>query len=219
MDRIDVWSWPIGPGHDTDDWRLLSDDERVRADRFHHVRNRSRFIAARAGLRQRLAIYGDTRAEALVFQLGLCGKPALDPPGLAFNLSHSGDRAALAVAACPVGLDIEELRDGFAHLADSCFAPDEAAHLRALPEAERRCAFFRCWTRKEAYVKALGCGLSLPLGRFSVSLDHATLVSVADAPAEPGWWQMAHLDPAPGFVGAVASRHRGWRVVYRELQY
>ena len=221
VDVVEIWVWSIGAcGNSAYDLALLSPDERVRAARFHHARDRDRFVAARAGMRRRLARYQGMAPHSLAFRTSPTGKPRLDPPAVAFNLSHAADLAALAVARFPVGIDIEQVRDGFSALAATALSADEVCALDAMVEAERSVAFFRCWTRKEAYVKALGHGLKLPLDRFAVTMDAtvpARLLRVDGDPAERGFWQMAHLDPAPGFVGAVAARHLGWRLVHRSL--
>jgi 4'-phosphopantetheinyl transferase len=184
--------------------------------RFRFDRDRDRFIAARAMLRRVLAgLVGADPAE-LRFLYGRAGKPALST-GPQFSLSHSDDLGALAVAYdLEIGIDVERLRPIEPELADRFFAEDESAALRALAEPARTRAFFACWTRKEAYVKSLGDGLLAPLDRFSVSLDEpARLLWVEGDPGAPARWRLAHLEPARGFVGAIAAPSPAWRLVRR----
>ena len=224
-DEVHLWRWPldIAPHDLAAAWTILDPDERARADRFHFPLDRTRFVAARAGLRRRLGQALDRSPETVRFIYGPFGKPALAHHGerLSFNLSHSGEVAVLAVAtAFELGADIEQLRDiDVPRLAAHTFAPAEAAQIASLPPADRQASFFRCWTRKEAYVKALGRGFDLPLASFTVSLapgDAARLLHVQGEPDEAARWRVAHLEPAPGYVGAVAARRRGWRIVQRD---
>ena len=180
---------------------------RARAARFRFERDRVRFIAARGALRSILARYMGCAPAALAFSYSAYGKPALAEmncaqPALSFNLSHSGDWAMCAVAQDRrVGIDIELLRPELAtqSIAEHFFSAAEVTALRSLSPAEQIPAFFRCWTRKEAFVKARGEGLSLPLDRFDVSLlpgAPAALLRAADDPQEVSRWSMLTL-PAP----------------------
>ena len=197
---------------------LLSPDETARADRFLRREDRARFTAARAWLRRVLAAHLGEAPEHLAFAYGEQGKPALDDPrGLDFNLAHSGPHALLAVSpGFPIGIDIEEERETEAKVAERFFSPSEVRALSAHRGDTRRSAFFRCWTRKEAYLKALGSGLATPLDGFTVSLDagDARLLDIRDAPREAAEWQMADLSPSPGLAAALAARKRGWTIVH-----
>jgi 4'-phosphopantetheinyl transferase len=194
----------------------LSVDERARATRFHFARDRARFLGGRAALRHLLAGYAGTEPHALVFAQGAHGKPALPGTGLEFNFSHSGGCAVLAVArGRRVGVDVEQIRAERATLAVArrFFAPAEAAAVAAAAPAERALTFFRCWTRKEAYVKARGEGLSLPLDRFEVPLGPdatSALTAARDDHAEPMRWSLRELVPAPHHLGALVVEGRGW---------
>lgn len=194
----------------------LSADERARAARFHFARDRARFLRGRAALRRLLAGYADREPHALVFAPGAHGKPAMPGTGLEFNLSHSGGCAVLAVTrGRRVGVDVERIRAERATLAVArrFFAPTEAAAVTAAPPAERALTFFRCWTRKEAYVKARGEGLSLPLDRFEVPLEpNATgaLTVARDDHAEVMRWGLRELVPAPHHLGALVVEGQGW---------
>lgn len=153
----------------------LSPDEEQRAARFRSTELRDRWTVARGALRCILATYAGCAPGAVVFREGPQGKPALAPPAadIPFNLSHTGGLALVAIAERGrVGIDAEIVRPEVEveDLSRRFFAPAEAAEILALPPDARLAAFFTCWTRKEAFVKALGGGLSVPLDRFQVSV-------------------------------------------------
>lgn len=222
-DEVHLWTWrldPSGPDLAASE-PLLDADERARAERFQFARDRTRFVAGRAGLRTTLARYLATPAQAVAFRYGPFGKPSLaDATGfdLRFNLAHSGEIALLAIATgFEVGVDVERVRDlDVDRLAAQTLSAAEAAALRSVRSDRKRLAFFQAWTRKEAYVKALGRGFDLPLSSFDVSLEPgepARLLRVDDDPEEPERWRIEHLEPEPGYVGALAARRLGWRAV------
>jgi 4'-phosphopantetheinyl transferase len=179
---------------------LLSDDERERAARFHFASHRQQFEVARGLLRWLLGHYTGVAPEALRFALGSAGKPALAgaavASGIGFNLSHSGGRALLGVArGMAIGVDIEAVRavPESEAIANSLFASTEVEALRNLPAERRVDGFFACWTRKEAYVKAVGGGLAVPLHAFAVSVDPdaaAELGSIAGSQAAAAAWTL-----------------------------
>ncbi len=192
----------------------LSGDERERAARLRSPTDRARFIAARGALRAILARYLKATPAALRFTYGSHGKPALDAAfgdtDLCFNLAHSGPLALLAVAReCAVGIDLERARpdrDDMA-IADRFFAAGEAAKLRTLSEDERPAAFLRCWTRKEAYIKARGDGFALPLDSFEVTLapgDGPALLRARHGPDDAARWSLYDLPVTPGYTAALA---------------
>ncbi len=207
---------------------LLSADERERAARFHFAADRSHFIAARALLRTLLGRYLDLPPGQLSFSYGPYGKPALAGEGesraLRFNVSHSHGVALYAVAReRDVGVDVEYLRRDILgeSLAERFFSAREVATLRALPADVQPQAFFNCWTRKEAFIKARGEGLSFPLDRFEVSLDPkepAALVSVMDDPREASRWSLQALPVEEGYVAALAVEGHAWRLEHRILR-
>lgn len=192
---------------------LLSPDELARADRYRGKHDGSRFTAARGHLRAILAGYAKTDPKHIAFEINPHGKPSLAGGRLSFNLSHSGDLALVAVASATVelGIDIETKRASleFERLAQRFFAPGETAALLALPPEQRAEAFFACWTRKEAYMKARGLGLAIPLDGFEVSLAPGhpprLLRPAADDPHGQEWalWQ---IDPGPGYTAALCVR-------------
>jgi 4'-phosphopantetheinyl transferase len=190
---------------------LLSDGERARADRLIAPVLGARFTLARAALRRILGAVTGRDPAALTFTTGPHGKPHLAHGAPPFNLSHSGDFAAIAVSPGPeVGIDIERIdpRRATADLAARCFTPVENAALAATPEGEpRTAAFFRIWSRKEAVIKALGEGLTCPLDSFDVSAapGEARLLALRRPGATPAAWTLFALDDlAPGYTAATA---------------
>jgi 4'-phosphopantetheinyl transferase len=195
--------------------RLLSGDEVARARRFRFERDRNRFVVGRAVLRLLLGRYLEQPPDTIRFSYSAHGKPDLtDFSGkVMFNLSHSEDLALYAFCLdVEIGVDVERFRRRHARedVAERFFSPSEVAVLRSLPPPGRPEAFLRCWTRKEAFVKARGDGLSLPLDQFDVTLapgEPARLLRTAWAPEEAASWSLH--DPSadlPGYIAAVAVR-------------
>jgi 4'-phosphopantetheinyl transferase len=194
----------------------LSEDELKRADRFRMEVHRRRFAVGRGFLRALLASHLGAAPDELRFAYGPQGKPRLEGPGryLRFNLSHSRDLALAAISrGIEVGVDLEKIRSqvDLEGIARRFFSPAEAADLLARPEAERPLAFFRCWTRKEAFIKAKGGGLSIPLSDFRVTLgsdEGAALVEVDWDPGEMRRWRLLAFSPAPEFAAAIVAANR-----------
>lgn len=191
---------------------ILSSDERARAARFIHDRNRRRFVMARARLRELLGERLEVPAQSVSFEYGPTGKPALPRHhNLRFNLSHSAELAVYVFAMdIEVGVDVEQVRviDDAHRLAARTFSPREHHAYRSLPPHEQPLAFFNCWTRKEAFVKATGHGLSPPLDSFDVSLapaETAEILRVGEKCGADCGWHLGSIVPAPGFVAAVVS--------------
>ena len=221
-DEVQVWVWRCPPTMCDARGDLLSEGERARAARFVFERDRLRFVAAHAGLRLVLGGLLGIEASAIALVKDGNGKPRLaGKPPVFFNLSHSHGLAAVAVSAhFEVGLDIEMLRPTDLSGVVSFFSEHERAALAALPPEAHTSHALIAWTRKEAFVKATGLGLTVPLDRFDVSIGPdrpARLLRIADTPGEAACWQLAHLVPADGYVGTVAARSLGWRVVLREI--
>jgi 4'-phosphopantetheinyl transferase len=186
---------------------LLDNEERSRAGRLLRECDRRRFIAAHGQMRQALAAHLHCMPDELCFITNENGKPYLDEIGrLQFNLSHSKAVGLLAVALeMEIGIDIETVRDSvdYADIARHFFAPGEIENLFTLPPEQQLRAFFTCWTRKEAYMKARGLGLSIPLDSFEVTLapdDSPRLLNHPDSEN----WVLYSLSPTPEHTAALA---------------
>lgn len=212
----EIHLWHVSPSNTEFDWtsskRLLSADELTRMGRFHFDKDRNNFLFARSMLRMLLASYLGVLPEELIFAYSAHGKPSLARPSvrLDFNMSHSnGD---LLIATClgrNIGVDIEWVRhDLDVHeIAQRFFSAAENEALQAMPDSLRYDTFFSCWTRKEAFVKARGEGLSCPLDSFDVSVDagagRVNLTTRPD-PSEAQHWELWAIGGLPGFAAAVA---------------
>jgi 4'-phosphopantetheinyl transferase len=201
--------------------QLLDDGERERANGFVFEPDRRRFITTHAWVRLVLGRCLDRAPESLRFAVGPHGKPHLAdaPVDLHFNFSHAGERALLAVTCGQeVGADIEQERSiEVGDLARRFFAPGEWQALQVLAASEQIPAFFRCWTRKEAFIKAIGDGLSCPLDGFEVSLaDDESPQLLRSCTAVAGAlerWRIVSLPVEPGYRAAIAAGAGEWRLV------
>ncbi len=215
-----VHTWRIALNRAPGDISGLSADERSRAARFRADADRARFVASHAALRTILGLYAGRRPEDLIFRDGPHGKPSLGEPsgtGIEFNLSHSGGLAVVAVAPRRVGIDVEAARavPEWEAIVARFFSPREQASFLLLPEALRPNAFFRVWTCKEAYIKAIGTGLLTSLDSFSVDVDPREpmrLSEVVGRPDEAARWSIHDLDPGPGYAGAVMAEGTDWEL-------
>ncbi|MGB6689742.1 MAG: 4'-phosphopantetheinyl transferase superfamily protein [Terracidiphilus sp.] len=215
----DVHVWTVGTAVPDDIagefHRCLDPAEAERAAQFRFNRFGKSFVVTRGVLRYLLGRYLDCNPASLRFENGSKGKPALAQGiGIQFNVSHSGDLAAIAVTCgCEIGIDLERVRSvpEMDQIASRYFDPAEAAEILSLPKNERGRFFFRSWTRKEAYIKAIGEGLSEPFLRFSPEglpggvFEFGTS---AGNDAVPGLWTMHDLEIAPDYLAAVAYRDR-----------
>ena len=188
--------------------RTLEAGELDRAGRFHFDKHRRHFIVARGFLRSVVARYLGSQPEVLRFEYGAYGKPALGSGHtLRFNLSHSNEIALLAVALdAELGVDVEHIRADFASedIAQRYFSRAEVEVFNTLPPSERVAAFFRCWTRKEAYIKAIGKGLSQALDAFDVTLAPDASPALLRAEADDASrWFLADVDVGEGYAGAL----------------
>lgn len=190
---------------------VLDDEERRRAERFVFERDRRRFIAAHSAMRVTLGRHLGIDPEAVTFAVAERGKPHVSHPprDVRFNLSHSGERALLAVTlGREVGVDIEQARhlsDMFS-LAERVFSSVERERLQSTPEDQQHEVFFRLWTRKESFIKALGDGMYFPLAQFDVSSEVSgpqLLLSCVAAPHEMTRWTTRALNCEPGYTAAV----------------
>lgn len=196
---------------------LLSAAEQQRASRFAFAQDRRRFVVARAQLRRLLGARLQVHPEAIEFVYGQYGKPALARPfagsALRFNLTYSSDLAAYAFSrGREIGIDVEAVRlmPEAATLAARFFSQRENAAYRALDARDRPLGFFNCWTRKEAFVKAIGTGLGHALDYFDVTLapnEPARFLRIGDLPGKTCGWMLHSFVPGPGLVGAVVIEH------------
>ena len=204
--------------------RFLSAAEKDRAGRFRFDLHRDRYVVAHVAMRSILGAYLDRNPHDLTFAVEGNGKPVLvlesDSIPLRFNLSHSHNAALIAVTRDrTVGIDIEHTRTKIdcAEIAARFFAAEEIAKLKKLSRKAQRQAFFACWTRKEAYIKAKGGGLSIPLQDFAVSLaphEKPALSWHRTEPQETSRWRFENIDILPGYAAAVAVEGDGCVVKY-----
>lgn len=207
----EVRVWPVKLAA-SDEWiakckTLLSPEERARADRFYFPYLTRNYAISHCVLRVLLGGFLSVEPQEVIFVLGRNGKPALPAPErMQFNMSHSQDLALYAITMdCPLGVDVECIRsiDSLEDISRRFFHAAESAALLSVPASERDAAFYRCWTRKEAYIKAVGDGLSIPLDTFQVSLGREEPARFLQL-SVGGEWSLHNLEPAPGFAGALA---------------
>lgn len=204
----------------------LAPDEQARVGRYRFPGDAARYAAGRGVLRHLLASYLAVDPAGVGFDYGAYGKPALAVPsgsGLEFNVSHAGAVLLVAVArGRAVGVDVEFDRPTFdPELAARYFSPLEVAALRSIAPGERRPAFLACWTRKEAYIKARGRGLSLPLEQFDVTLrpgEPARLLADRGDPDAVTRWRLVSLPMPPGYAAALVAAGRQWRLCLWNLR-
>jgi 4'-phosphopantetheinyl transferase len=196
----------------------LAPDEKARADRFRFPQDRNAFIATRGILRELLGKYVSRAPAELVFDYGDLGKPylhAAPDQSIQFNVSRSRDLALLAFAAGrSLGIDVELVRPDFAaiEIAQRYFSPREIDELKSLPPQSLAEGFFLCWTRKEAYVKARGEGMQIPLNSFRVSLTPGQPARLEST--ESARWSLHTVTPDPRYVGALVAEGKAPRIVY-----
>jgi 4'-phosphopantetheinyl transferase len=220
---VDLWSASLEPPGSLGSGlaACLSPDERARAARLVSASDRERFVAGRAFLRLLLAQSTGAKPREIRFRYSAHGKPALTGDGsdLAFNLAHSGTVAVCALArGCDaLGVDVERvkpIRDA-EDVARKAFSPREFDRLESLPEPVRLRAFYEAWTRKEAFLKALGCGLDRPLDSFDVAFgpgERPRLLRTLGDTCEAERFSLHALEPEVGYIGAVAIAGGPWRL-------
>ncbi len=211
-------------------YATLSAGERSRSARFRYERDRRRFIVAHGVLRNLLGRYLETQPSEIAYAYNAFGKPDLSPNRggrIKFNLSHSGDLALIAIATdSNVGVDLEcvQARSDYPEIARCFFSSADLDPLNAYPPQRYAEAFLGCWTRKEAYLKARGVGLAVPLNSFSVPMTTGPACGPVDLdettndrdPAKR--WSFYALQPAPGHIGALAIEGTGWRLRQWQLR-
>ena len=213
----DIHIWQASLDQPTERWQtlteLLSPDETTRATAFVFERDRRKFIVARAVLRQLLGHYLNINSRVIKFIYADKGKPSVaDHPTLQFNVTHSHELALYAFGINqPLGIDLEYKREitDIHGIARGNFSAWENNQFNALPDHLKNEAFFNCWTRKEAYIKALGEGLSHPLDTFDVTLipgEPARLIEVRGYPDEAAQWTFHAFTPQSNYIAALATR-------------
>ncbi len=223
--KIFVLWWQISAFaiHQTAYEGIISPEEMRRANRFISPAVKTRFVVARGMLRHILAQYTQQAPQDIAFTYGARGKPLLAHAPFAFNLSHSEDVALLALAQTDhIGVDVEHITPmaEMRRVASDYFSADEQVALFSQPARDQLSAFYRCWTRKEAYIKARGDGFALPLDKFDVSLspdDTPCLLRTLDDD-DPAHWQFFHLDPTDGYMGAVCVPVGNWTVDIQQIR-
>jgi 4'-phosphopantetheinyl transferase len=225
-DEVHTWcaSLDVPPEASARLYATLTPDERDRSARFHFERDRQRFIVAHGVLRELLARYLHTEPGQIRFVCNAFGKPDLSHAcgsRLKFSLSHSAGLALIGVVTgSSVGVDLEYIRaqSDYVDVARCFFSADEVNLLTALPRHLSAEAFFSCWTKKEAYIKACGEGLAISLNSFSVPLTTAPACTPVDLRVDSNdvvparRWSLYTLRPAPGYAGALAVEGSGWRL-------
>lgn len=215
--------WKIALDLDDGQWQplmaLLSNDEQIKADRYRFEKHRRRYILGRAALRNLLGGYLSRTPEVLRFVYNNYGKPSLsnDDSGMQFNVSHSGETMLAAfVLNSDIGIDIEAIQQDIDYMGigQRWFSEQERNTLRELAEEKRVGAFFRAWTRKEAYIKATGIGFSYSLNRFSVSMDETSpaLLEHQDGSQETKPWQIHDIEVPGAYSAAVAIEAAEWDI-------
>jgi 4'-phosphopantetheinyl transferase len=219
QDEVHLWVVPLGVSAEKSSYfkSILSLDEHERAGRFRKIRDAQRYVATRGSLRRLLGGYLTIEPDRLQFAYDPFGKPLLASEetltSIRFNVSHSDDLALFGfVRGHQIGVDVERIHPDIdvEDLAARYFSSNEFKKLCSLPADRRREAFYCGWTRKEAYLKARGEGLSFPLDRVEVSLspNEPAILKASGDPALSRHWIVQHLSPAPGYIGAAAVEGR-----------
>jgi 4'-phosphopantetheinyl transferase len=227
-DNVDVWraSLHMDASSLSALREFLVEDERMKADRLRFKRVRENYVAARGSLRLILAAYLNKQPKNLEFQYGQHGKPSLadglNRKGITFNMSHSHGMALYCVGLeREIGADIEKIRTdmSFEKIGKRFFSSLEYETLKQLPDDQLKNGFFNCWTRKEAYIKAKGEGLSSLISRFAVSLVPGEPAALLDHQLDAGEinrWSLIDLDVGPGYTAALAVEGKGVTVTRKE---
>jgi 4'-phosphopantetheinyl transferase len=226
-DQVYVWRISLGSlsANFEGAWLVLSREERERADRFHFEADRRRSVIGRGCLRLLLSGILGLPAKSLRFEFGEFGKPKLtstQAQGLEFSASHSGDLVLIAISrGRAVGVDVETVRTDIDidEIAARFFSVNEYRNLASLVGTSRYEAFFTCWTRKEAYLKARGEGLSTPLNQFEVSFlpgEEARLLETRKAPGEVNRWRLEPVTVPSGHIAAVTAEGMDWELECRD---
>ncbi len=212
--QVHVCAWDLDVPPSPGDWKILGEDEILRAKRFVFPQHRDRYVRAHSTMRRLLGHYSSAMPGNISFSSNAYGKPEIEnnPEHLRFNLTHSDGLGMLAVArGYELGIDVELLRPIDQEIAEHHFSPAELAGLRGLPAGEWLAGFYRCWTSKEAILKGEGFGLNRPLDAFDVEVDPArpaALLDIRPTARLAHGWQLIDLRPGPEAVGTLAVREQ-----------
>ncbi len=219
---IDLWleDLSLNDADYTHYWQLLDSNEQAKASRFFQQQHRDQYVCSHGKLRTILASYTNTPPEQLCFALEAFGKPYLVVDGnasnLHFNLSHSNNKMLLAVAYQPIGVDIEAWNERVdcTLIANTCFADSERLFWQSLPPHEKDAAFYRFWTRKESFVKAVGAGITLGVAEVISTVKGETgFLAIPAIYGVANDWQLIDLQVDQGLSAAltVKTNHVSWR--------
>lgn len=200
--------------------KLLSKDETEKADRFRFEKDTIQYIVSRGYLRRILSDYIQTNAESIIFSYTEFGKPFINNSEVYFNLSHSGDWCLIAVSLIKeIGIDIEKIReiDDVLKIAEKYFALNEYEHLKSFEGIKQLNEFFRIWTLKESFIKAIGEGLSFPLKNFSVlsGKNNSPVLKLFDNKKEGTNWKLLNLDSESGYYSSLAVKDKYIDLIYK----
>ena len=213
----------------------LSEDEQNRANRFYFLRDKNRFVAARGMLREILSFYLGGKPNTIQFQYSLYGKPSLHPyfnehisppksSEIKFNVSHSNAIALFGITKYrQIGIDVEYTKPlpDMDKVAERFFGFQENLKYQQLPKKQKLTGFYHCWTRKEAFIKAIGEGLSYPLDQFEVSFlpnEKPSIMHIKNNKVQGEAWSLKALEPSPGYIGAVTVEGKSLRFIKYEFQ-
>ncbi len=203
--------------------KLLSQDELQRANRFRFDKDRNHFISGRGLLRIILGKYLNESPASVKISYLDKGKPYIESSPVKFNLAHSGGKAFYAFALnIEVGIDLEKIKEmpDAADIAERFFSEDEVNEFRTVEKDNIETAFFNCWTRKEAFIKAIGEGLSHPLADFSVTLkpgDEPKFLMIKNKPDEVKEWSLFDIEAESNFISSLALKAKNVNIIYKEL--
>lgn len=224
--EVHIWRvcLPISIVQESTFWNVLSPEEKKRIHRYQFEHDRNRHLLSRGMLRYLLGHYLNVALEALVFKYSQYGKPSLESPycktGLQFNVSHSHNLILLAFCwNHPLGVDIEYMRPltNADQIAQKYFSSREYAIYLSVSSRHRREAFYNCWTRKEAFIKAIGEGLSYPLDAFDVTVHPdkpAKILQVQGDTTRAKLWTLNAFNPDSGYKAAAVVIGQSWKFLY-----
>jgi 4'-phosphopantetheinyl transferase len=205
--HVDVWLFSLerSPDEIAFYYATLSTEEQTKAQQFYFPNDRNSYIASHGIMRSLLANYLDGNPATIHYEYNAYGKPSVPNASIHFNLSHSGSLACLAVSMNPVGVDIERMipLDNYLALADHFLSTQERHLFQTLPPEAHQLAFYRAWTRKEAYIKGIGMGLSYPVDQVTISLhERAQLLEDRANPNNEHRWNLMSFEH-DRYIGAV----------------